>query len=202
MTSRGRTNPLVYVLAVLALILAGPAVADDGGAATIEELVEYCTGKTSLADLLPMVHPDDQPTMGFGIVMMGLFAPIMAMQDDVSPEEQEAAVDKITAEFEALQKKHGLHELSEDAPAGDTPEGLAMRARYTFDGVDIAAFMSDAEEWLMSVIKTEALGDSLVPDFTQFDDLQVDGDSATATLGGMPVEFIRDGGRWYLRLEL
>ena len=47
MTIRGKANPLVHTLAVLALVLVGPVAADDGGAATIEELIEQCKGKNS-----------------------------------------------------------------------------------------------------------------------------------------------------------
>jgi len=205
MTSRWKTNSLVHTLAILALILASPAVADDGGAATIEELIEQCKGKTSLAELLPMVHPDDQPLMGFVVVMMGSFAPMMAMPNEISgdnEDEANALAEKLTAEYEALEKKHGLQEPPEDAPSGETPEGMAMRARYTFDGVDIAAFITDVEEWLMSSIGEEVLGGGLTPDFALVEELQVEGDSATARVDGKPIEFIRYDDRWYLRISM
>lgn len=202
MTNRGKAHTLVCALAILALIVASPAVAGDGGGATIEELIDNCKGKASLAELLPMVHPDDRPMMGFAMSMMGAMAPMMAMQDDASAEEQEAMAEKLMAEYEALEAKHGLKEIPEDAPTGETPEGMAMRARYAFDGVDIAAFVSDVEGWLAESVGDEALGGGLTPDFEQIENLQIDGDGATATVEGKPIRFSRDGELWYLRIDM
>ena len=204
MRNRLKANPLVHALAALALIFAGPVIAGEGGAATIEELVEMFKGVDSFADLLPMVHPDDQPMLGSMIEMMLAFAPMSALPDEINSEneaETTALAEKLVAEVEALEAKHGLKEPPEDAPAGDTPEGMAMRTRYTFEDVDLAAFITDAEEWLMNTLGEEGAGE-MMPDFSQIEDLQVDGDKASATLGGAPMEFARIDGRWYVKIEM
>ena len=67
MTSRLKANPLVHTFVALALIFAGPTIAGEGGGATIEELIENCKGKTSLADLLPMVLRQRLPLAKRGI---------------------------------------------------------------------------------------------------------------------------------------
>lgn len=205
MRSLGRVNRLVHALAVLGLIFAGPAIAGDGGAATIDELIEQCSGVTSFAELLPMVHPDDQPMLGMAVQMMTAFAPMMAMPSEMNSEneaEANALVEKMSAEAEALEAKYGLKVPPEDAPSGETPEGMAMRARYTFDGVDLAAYITAAEEWLASSVGEETLKGGPVPDFSQVENIEIDGDLATATVEGRPVEFIRDEGRWYLRVQM
>lgn len=202
MTHQGKKHSLLYALVGLALMLTSTANAGDGGAATIEELVEYCKGVSSLSELVPMIHPDDQPGFGFGIVLVGSFAPMMAMPEDASAEEQEAIGNKLAAEFEALEDKHGLRTPPEDLPSAETPEGMAMRARYMFEGVDIAAFVADVEQWIGGV-SGESLTDTM-PDFAEIEigSLQIDGDTATAVMGGSPTEFIREDGRWYLRFEM
>jgi hypothetical protein len=199
---RGKTYLFLLGFVALALTLTGTATADEGGAATIEELVEYCKGMTSLSDMVPMIHPDHQATFGMGISMMGAFAPLMAMPDDATAEEQEALGNKLSAEFEALEAKHGLREPPDDMPGADSPEGMAMRARYMFEGVDVAAYVADVEEWLGEVAG-DAMGGGM-PDLSEFsaDSFEVDGDTATGEMGGKPVELIRDNGRWFLKIDM
>ena len=200
---RGKTHLFMCAFGVLALLLSGPANAGESGAATIEELVEYCKEMTSLSDLVPMIHPDDQATFGMGISLMGAFAPMMAIPDDATFEEQEALGNKLGAEFEALEAKHGLREPPEDMPGADSPEGMAMRARYMFEGVDVAAFVADMEEWLKEVAG-DAMSGGGMPDLSELsaDSFQVDGDVATGEMDGKPVELIRSDGRWYLKIDM
>jgi len=54
----------------------------------------------------------------------------------------------------------------------------------------------------MSSLPEEAMGGGLLPDFTQIENLEVDGDHATATIEGKPIEFTRKEGRWYLLVEM
>lgn len=199
---QGKVRRYLYAFVVLALVLTGSANAGESGAATIEELVEYCKGMTTLSDLVPMIHPDHQATFGMGISLMGAFAPMMAIPDDATAEEQEALGNKLSAEYEALEAKHGLREPPEDMPGADSPEGMAMRARYIFEGVDVAAYVADVEKWL-----GEVAGDAMaggVPDLSELtaDSFQVDGDMATGEMDGKPVELIRDEGRWYLKVDM
>ena len=59
----------------------------------------------------------------------------------------------------------------------------------------------------VEALMTETAGElsretGMMPDFSDPQDLQVDGDKATATMGGRPIKFVRSDGRWYVRLEL
>jgi hypothetical protein len=194
----------VVSLATLALVLAGPLAAEDG-AASVEELVEKCKGIEDMASLVPLVHPDDRPMLGFGMLMMGTMAPMMALPDVISGDneaEAGARADELIAEFEALESKHGLRQPPDDLPSAETAEGMTERARYIFEGVDVAAFVGDVEAWLEASLGEEAMQGGFKRDFDAIENLRVEGDSATATVDGEPIEFERVDGRWYVRVDL
>jgi len=111
-----------------------------------------------------------------------------------------AEVAKIRDSYNAMVSKHGLPELSEEGEAPDAdPEEL-------FAKIDQAAFIEDVMAFLESMPGDESspaeagspwdLGDGTLTD------LVIEGDSATGTIDGDEVGFIRIDGRWYFDAKM
>ncbi|HEX5758280.1 MAG TPA: hypothetical protein VF121_03720 [Thermoanaerobaculia bacterium] len=115
--------------------------------------------------------------------------------------EEEGA--KITKKLEAVLTKHGITELMENTPDPAPGDDPAKNAEKLFADVDQVALISD----IMGLMK-ESFKDSEKPADSpmgkipkgELKDLKVTGDTATGTIDGEPVHFVKVDGRWFLKM--
>ena len=164
------------------------------GAASVDALWKELSAMSKPEDtprLLALIHPDDRALLGFSLFFAGAMTPLAFLDDD-------AKAKKVSAAWDALVKKHGIHKVENAAPGEVTPEAVATNARRVFATVDLAAFARDA----IHFIQTNAGQPELLPwPKGKLERLEVDGAAATATVGGGPVRFSQVDGRWYLRMQ-
>jgi hypothetical protein len=118
-------------------------------------------------------------------------------------EKEKARVElgKIRASYNALMAKWKLPELpaeGEPEPAGPSPEEMKQK----FESMDQGAFMTDVMAFVESIPGTEEEKSDeeqgpVKIGAGELTGLSIDGDRATGTLDGDPVEFVRIDGRWY-----
>jgi hypothetical protein len=145
-----------------------------------------------------LVSPDAHAQMGFVMVMGARMGIAMKAQMEKG---DGAAAEK---ELDALLKKHGVKEWPQDAPPVDPKDQQAVRAvaRQMFDGVEVIALVEDLQA-LMGRLGFEG-GSMKIKKIAEGDltDLKINGDHATATVGGKPGAFVKVNGRWYMDPEL
>jgi hypothetical protein len=216
-----------YVVAVaLVVITAAPALGEPPGAESPEALVERAKRAAEASDmreLLACVSPEGRlemakmmyamATMMVGFAMMGAemgsemgAAMAESMGEEVTAEqraETEAAKQAALAEvgallesYNAMAAKHGLPQLSDfDEPPDEDVDEF-------FRNIDSIALIADVTAFLESVSGDD--GSGMTGDEAALDtaagvmtDLVIEDDSATATIDGQEVKFVRIEGRWY-----
>lgn len=220
-----------YVMAVaLFAIPAAPGFAEPPGAESPEALVERATRAAQASDmgeLLACVSPEGRSemakmmylmaTMMVGFAMMGAemgsemgAAMAESMGEEVTAEqraEMEAAKQEALAEvgallssYNAMVARHGLPQLEDfDEPPDEDVDDF-------FRDIDSITFIADVTAFLESVSDDETTGvagedASLDTVAGVMSDLVIEGDTATATVDGSEVKFVRIEGRWYFDAE-
>jgi hypothetical protein len=143
-----------------------------------------------------LVAPDMRALMGFVMVTgarMGI-----AMKASMEGSDPTGA----TNELEALLRKHGVKSPPDGSPLVNLEDKAAViaAARPMFEGVDVGALITDLQG-LMTRLGFERGNTSITANEHlegELTDLQIDGDHATASVGGEPGKFVRVNGRWYL----
>ena len=115
--------------------------------------------------------------------------------------ETAAKTDKAKAALTAAFKKHGLPDLMDEKAmdkAGDPKEVMAK--------IDHPAFVKDMMAVLESVKdkdkkdEGDAEGPGKMPDMKSVTDYKVTGDTATAMAGNEKLDFVKEDGRWFLKM--
>jgi hypothetical protein len=189
---------LGFVAAAAAVVTLGrPAVAADG-AESVEALMKQMGAAAkagNAGDVLMLIHPDDRPMYGFGMVMVGSFTPMSYMNDEKKAE-------AVSKEWDALLVKHKLDKKPDDAPPSQDPAEMKMRARALFKGVDLKAFVNDAAAFIKKH-RTKDDKNPLIPAPTGAPEkLKLEGDTATATIEGKEEKFSKVDGRWYIHVDM
>lgn len=189
--------PVTLFAALAVLAVSGPALAADG-AESVEALMKQmdaAAASGNASQVLALIHPDDRPLYGFGMVMIGSFTPLGFMSDEKKAE-------AVGAEWETLLAKHHIDMTPDGGPPAEDPAEMKMRARALFKKVDLPAFVNDAAGFLKKYRKADDTGPMIPAPTGTAEGLKVDGDSATATVEGKPQKFSRVDGRWYIHLEM
>lgn len=186
-------NPLLQV-AVLLGLLAGAAFAADSPQAAFKGAVDALESK-NYAGLIEAVAPSQRTMMAFSLTM--------AVDMGVSFWEG-AEAEAAQKSFAELQSKHGVKDSDEGGPeisiGLDTPQEeidahMERRAANLFEGVDLVAYVTELVGFFMQTPMME--GESLLPN-VELTDVEIDGDRAKGKAGELEVEFLREGGQWYM----
>jgi hypothetical protein len=147
-----------------------------------------------------LLPPDTRVQICFVMVTGARMA--ISMKASMTGSDGGPAEDKLNA----MLKKHGVRDLPVNAhPVDlDDEESVLAAARYMFTGVDVVALIEELQSFMSELgfggghsgVKTTAGLDD-----AELEDLKIEGDRATATVGGEPGTFIRINGRWYLEPE-
>lgn len=147
-----------------------------------------------------LLPPDTRVQIGFVMVTGARMA--ISMQAAMSGNDAGPAEGKLTS----MLKKYGVRDLPVNAHPVDLndEESVLAAARYMFTGVDVIALVEDLQGFMtelgfgggQSEVET-----SVDLEDAELTDLRIEGDRATATVGGKPGTFVRVDGRWYLEPE-
>ena len=143
------------------------------------------TGEFVPADLLELIHPDEQPAFAFAMSVMPLaMAPLMIA---FAPEEKQAEMKPVLKEVEALLKKYGFED--EAAKAGEeqeekkevSPEERLAELNALMKGKDHIALVRESWAILDKLGAKESSSSDYNPEeFEQArKSLKVEGDRAT-----------------------
>ena len=163
-----------------------PVVAPTEGAASVDGVIKQMqtaalAGKG--AQVLSVIYPTERAAFGQGVAVALAFLPMASMDN-------EKAAQQVQKELDAFFDKHQLK-----PPFARDPQDL-------FQGVDLAAFVSDAMVFLKSHAKKgDKPSDVLPVPSGRPENVQIAGDNGVATLSGKEIKFTKIGARWFIRLE-
>lgn len=208
-------NPFALALAAALLLAPVARAAEAPGADSPAALVERLRGAAENEDfgeLAACLAPDARKEMAQGIwvgatmmiamsASMGDMAAGMgeAMSDETPEAKEQAAKAKAEAEakfgpwkkrYDETAKKHGLPTLDQNEMEGDPGQ--------LFDKVDTLAVIRDFGAMLKDFTKEQGKGGGGKKVEGQLENLKVEGDTASGTLEGDPIKFVKIEGRWYI----
>lgn len=164
-------------LTALWFVLAASCNSKAEGGSTPEVVAKALTQAVeskSYGDLLPLVAPDDRD----------IFVGVIVFAAGFSNKSKDDIVE--------LKRKYDLD--SKPSPALDGSHAQTRKAIAEWLGdIDRNALLIDALRIL------ESRGEVRIPS-GQLTDLELEGDKGEGKLGGKPVLFVRERGRWYLAL--
>ncbi|HEY8180927.1 MAG TPA: hypothetical protein VII32_01715, partial [Thermoanaerobaculia bacterium] len=157
----------------------------DDGAASIDAVLSQMqsagpAGKGK--EFLAVIYPDDRGTFGQGLAM-GLTFSVLANMND------QKATEKAQKEIDALFKKYKVK----------TP--LNKEPSVIFKDTDLPAFVSEGLIYLKNHAPKGQSGADVLPiPKGKAEGVKMDGDSATASVGGKDIKFARINNKWFIRL--
>jgi len=217
--------PVFLALLTLALAACGDRGGEVGGGAAaggaesppaLVAQAKSLLEKGDMRGVVGLIAPQDRPLMSVGLLMFSKMAPLLmgglgeAFGGVTGGEAKAKMAEQMKPFNEAMAatlSKHGLGDVDLDKMGADlrkgTPEAAAAWIQEKAPDLDHAAFVADV---LTAVSK---LGDKAASASKQgferlkgkLEDMKIDGDHATGTLGGKPGEFVRVAGRWYFSVR-
>ena len=223
-----RTVPTILTLALLlslaALVGCGNKGGNSGsaggggpgGADSPEALVAKVRGlveKEDFAGVINLMAPEERPLMSMGILMVSKMAPMMmgglagGLGGDEAKAEIATKMKPVEDAMAAALAKHHMDKIDMEAAGtslmGGTPEDAAKWMKEQAPGLDHGAFVADVMG-AMSKLGDDAAGQATKKFKSlggELENLKIDGDKATGTIGGEPAEFVKVAGRWYLSIK-
>jgi hypothetical protein len=194
------------------------------GAETPEALVERMkagAAKEDFSEIAACLTPKNRTEMAMamymGATMMVAFAEMgaemgsgmaeamggeMSAEDKKKAEEQKAKAQEgiagMKAAYNTLITKYGLPAMPKEGEP-EKPEPTQEEIEKLFANIDQGAFLNDALAVMKAMPGEEAKdsGPVKVPE-GGLENLKIDGDKASGTVGGDPFTFVRIDGRWYV----
>ncbi len=163
-----------------------PAVGPADGAATPDAVIKQMQTAAAAGkggQVLSVIYPTERNDYAQGVAMALAFLPMANMSDA-------KASDAMTKELDAFYAKHNVK------------PPFARDAADLFKGVDVNAFVSDSFAFIKSHAKKgDNPADMLPVPQGKAENVKIDGDNATASLGGKDVNFSKLGGKWFIHLK-
>ena len=205
-----RILPSVTILVVLIFGMGLPiwAAPERGGATPEEVFNRFNAGAEAQnwEEIAACFSPDGLAEMNAMMVVMGgMMVAFANMGEEMAesmgdPEQAQSAAPEVSGlekKFEELLVRHGIDtKAMEEVPVeGDElPEAFQSPAFFA----DIMGFIDELPDDKDGGASESPFSGPKGP----LENLVIDGDRATATVGGEPGEFVRVDGRWYLELDM
>ena len=205
-----RIFPSVTMVAVLICGMGVPSwAAPERGGATPEEVFNRFNAGTEAQnweEIAACLSPDGLAEMNAMMVVMGgMMVAFANMGEEMAetmgdPEQAQSAASEVSGlekKFEELLVRHGIDaKAMEEVPVeGDElPEAFQSPAFFA----DIMGFIDELPDDKEGGASESPFSGPKGP----LENLVIDGDRATATVGGEPGEFVRVDGRWYLDFNM
>lgn len=145
-----------------------------------------------------LISPDSRAVMGYTMVTGANTA--ISMKAAMEGGDGSAA----QKQLDTLLQKHGVKEYPKEGPPINQADqdAVAAVAREMFSGVDVIALIEDLQAF-MAQLGFEGGSSKITGGIEgELANLKIEGNRATATVGGKPGTFVRVNGRWYMEPEL
>ena len=208
-----KLNRRLPSVAIAVVVIFGTGIssfaAPKPGGATPEEVFNRFNAAAEAQnweEMAACLSPDGLAEMNAMMVVMGgMMVAFANMGEEMAesmgdPEQPQSAAPKVSGlekKFEALLVRHGIDaKAMEEVPVeGDEiPEAFKSPAFFA----DMMGFLDELPDDKEGGASESPFSGPKGP----LENLVIDGDRATATVGGEPGEFVRVDGRWYLEIDM
>ena len=195
-----RVESSLLALAVATAVLASPLAAQDGTEspeALLAAAQKASTAKDA-ASIVRLVAPSERVMLAFS-TDLGV--------DMMSEMWKGESAEKLKKSYAEIKKKYKVPdppeddtlELGPDTSQDEIDQHIRKRAEKMYAGVDLVGYVGELMGLVLAM--PEMADRPLVPQGTATD-VTIDGDTATAKVGEQVLQFVREGGRWYLSAQL
>jgi hypothetical protein len=181
-------------------MLASPASGQDGAESpqAVLAAAQAAAAAKDAKAIVRLVAPSERVMLAFS-TDMGV--------DMMSEMWEGDTAKKLRSGYVELKKKYQVPEppegetleLGPDTSQEEIDAHIRKRAEAMYAKVDVVGYTAELMGLLLAM--PEMADRPLVPPGSPAD-LKVEGDRATATIDGQPLQFLREGGRWYLSAHL
>jgi hypothetical protein len=194
-----RTVGLIAALTVGTFALVLPLAAQDGGEspeAVFTAAQKAASAKDAKA-IVRLVAPSERVMLAFstdlGVDMMS------EMWKGDTAKNLKTSYSELKKKYKVPEPPEGdMLELGPDTSQEEIDQHIRKRAETMYAGVDLVGYVGDLMGLVLAL--PEMADRPLLPEGA-LSDLNVDGDKATAVIGEQPLQFVREGGRWYLSAQ-
>lgn len=193
------TAGLIATLTVGMFALVLPLAAQEGGESpeAVVTAAQKAAGAKDAKAIVRLVAPSERAMLAFstdlGVDMMS------EMWKGDSAKNLKTSYSELKKKYKVSEPPEGdTLDLGPDTSQEEIDQHIRRRAESMYQGVDLVGYVGDLMGLVLAL--PEMADRPLLPEGA-LSDLKVDGDKATATLGEQPLQFIREGGRWYLSAE-
>jgi hypothetical protein len=184
-------------LGMFALVL--PLAAQEGGESpeAVLTAAQKAAGAKDAKAIVRLVAPSERAMLAFstdlGVDMMS------EMWKGDSAKSLKTSYSELKKKYKVSEPPEGdALELGPDTSPEEIDQHIRKRAETMYAGVDIIGYVGDLMGLVLAL--PEMADRPLLPEGAPTD-LKVDGDKATAMLGERTMQFVREGGRWYLSAD-
>jgi hypothetical protein len=176
-----------------------PLAAQEGGESpeAVLTAAQKAAGAKDAKAIVRLVAPSERAMLAFstdlGVDMMS------EMWKGDSAKNLKTSYSELKKKYKVPEPPEGdTLELGPDTSPEEIDQHIRKRAETMYAGVDIIGYVGDLMGLVLAL--PEMADRPLLPEGAPTD-LKVDGDKATAMLGGRTMQFVREGGRWYLSAD-
>ncbi len=199
------------IIALILVLCAGSTIwaSSQPGGATPQEVFDRFTAAAEAGnweEVAACLSPEGLTQMSAMMVAMGgMMVAFAQMGESMAegmgePDQAKAAsteVNSLEKKFEDLLGRHGIDTKSMEEGSGDDEELPAAFSSPAFFA-DVMRFIDE----LPSDDESDSSGGSFNSPKGKLENVVIEGDRATGTVGGEPGGFVRVGGRWYFDLDM
>ena len=182
-------------LLLLVLLAVSPLEAASESPEAAFDAVKAAIDSGDFRGVVEHVAPSERTMMAFSLDMGVEMASSFWEGDEAKA---------IQEQFAALRKKHKVPadsdaapelEVTSDTSSEEIDAHVVKRAQTLFKDVDVPSYVADLLDFFLKSPMME--GQELFPS-VELTDVKIEGDHATAQAGDAQIEFLREGGSWYL----
>jgi len=202
-----RDTRIVTSLLVLCLIgfgmipvLAGEPEGGDSPKAVFKAAQE-AGSKRDFVALAKLVAPSERPMMAFGTDMgVGMFVEFYEGEKaDALKKKYQKIQDKYKIKIGEEEEEGEKFKMTQDTPQEEIDEHMRKRALKFYGHVDVVHYVP---ELMGIVLNMPEMAEQEFFPYDKLTNLKINGDKASGTAGDEKIDFLREGGRWYLTADV
>jgi hypothetical protein len=131
------------------------------------------------------------------IASIAIYAAFSAMAEEADQEARDAAMTEKLAPLERLLLRHGLPRITDHAP--EDTEVMIDEFLARLDQVSLFMLLAGLVDVTPTVTRSTVAASRIVPNLEgELVDLEIEGETASASLAGQPIRFVQVHGRWFI----
>ena len=195
-----RTTTMLLALALLLLASALPVAAQDGAdsPAAVFAAAQKAAAAKDVAGIVRLVAPSERALLAFstdiGVQM-------------VAEMWKGEGAEKVKTRYAEIKKKYKVPDdvegeelqVGPDTPQAEIDAHVQKRAEKMYAGVDVVGYVG---EIMSLILEMPEMADRPLMPQEPLTGLKVEGSKATAKAGERELQFLQEGGRWYLSSQV